>query len=199
MSVPFGDITMKRRIALTAMWWIAVSGCTPLGLWVYDDPGFEVQRVRLRPDQVTDSSVVVALVLWNPNDYEISTVRFDLKLRLGGATVGQFARDSFIPMDRIATTELALPFTPTSTAAGMLAQYTWGTHRFVVEGRATFDTPFGKRTTRVAHGGEIVFGGEVESTAGNVGGVERHPGVPPPDWSPTVWPRLEPNPRNASR
>jgi hypothetical protein len=190
---------MTRRITLIAMWSVAAAACTPLGVWVYEDPGFEVQRVRLQTDQVTDSSVVVGLLLWNPNDYELSTVRFDLKLRLDNATVGQFARDSFIPMDKIETTKLALPFTPTSAASGKLAQYSKGTHRFLVEGRATFVTPFGKRTVRVAHGGEIAFGGEVEPTAGNDGGEERRPGLPLPDWSPTVWPRLEPNPRNASR
>src|SRR5262245_4932036 len=185
---------MKRRFALTGMWWVAVSACTPLGVWVYEDPGFEVQRVRLQADQVTDSSVVVGLLLWNPNDYELSTVRFDLKLRLDDATVGQFVRDSFIPMDKIETTKLALPFTPTSKAAEKLARYTKGTHKFLVEGRATFETPFGKRTLRVAHGGEIAFGGDVEPAAGNAGGEERRPGLPLPDWSPTVWPRLEPNP-----
>jgi hypothetical protein len=190
---------MTRRITLIAMWWVAAAACTPLGVWVYEDPGFEVQRVRLQTDQLTDSSVVVGLLLWNPNDYELSTVRFDLKLRLDDATVGQFARDSFIPMDKIETTKLALPFTPTSAASGKLAQYSNGTHRFLVEGRATFVTPFGKRTVRVAHGGEIAFGGEVEPTAGNAGGEERRPGLPLPDWSPTVWPGLEPNPRNASR
>ena len=71
-----------RRIVLTAMWWVAISACTPLGVWVYEDPGFEVQRVRFQPDQETDSTVVVALLLWNPNDYDLSTARFDLKLRL---------------------------------------------------------------------------------------------------------------------
>jgi hypothetical protein len=181
------------------MWWVAVSACTPLGVWVYEDPGFEVQRVRLRADQVTDSSVVVGLLLWNPNDYELSTVRFDLKLRLDNSTVGQFVRDSFIPMDKVETTQLALPFTPTSKDAEKLARFTKGTHKFVVEGRATFETPFGKRTLRVAHGGEIAFGGDVEPAAANGGGEPRRPGLPLPDWSPTVWPRLEPNPRNASR
>jgi len=190
---------MMRRIALTAMWWVAISACTPLGVWVYDDPGFEVQRVRFQPDQETDSTVVVALLLWNPNDYDLSTARFDLKLRLDDATVGRFERDSIIPMGQVETTQLALPFIPTPAAAGKLAKFSSGTHRFLVEGRATFDTPFGKRTVRVAHGGEIAFGGDVEPAAGNAGGVERRPGLPLPEWSPSVWPRLEPNPRNASR
>jgi hypothetical protein len=165
---------------------------------VYGDPGFEVQRVRFQPEQETDSTVVVALLLWNPNDYDLSTARFDLKLRLDGATVGRFDRDSIIPMGQIETTQLALPFIPTSAAAGKLAKFSSGTHWFLVEGHATFDTPFGKRTVRVAHGGAIAFGGGVEPTAGNDGGLERRAGSPSPELSPSVWPRLEPNPRNAS-
>jgi hypothetical protein len=193
MDIPFRDKAMERKIALTAMWCVAVSACTPLGAWVYDDPGFEVQRVRLRPGQVTDSSLVVALLLWNPNDYALATVRFDLKLRLDEATVGQFTRDSIVPMDKVETTELALPFTPTSSAAGKLDQFIGGKHTFLVEGRATFDTPFGERTLRVAHSGEMAFGGD-EQAAGNAGGVERRSGPPLQDWSSTVWPRLEPKP-----
>jgi hypothetical protein len=188
-----------RRIALTGMSWVAVSACTPLGAWLYDDPGFEVQRVRLQPDQETDSTVVVALLLWNPNDYDLSTARFDLKLRLDGATVGRYERDSIIPMGQVETTQLALPFIPTAAAAGKLGKFRSGTHSFLVEGRATFDTPFGKRTVRVAHGGAIAFGGSVEPAAESGAGVERRAGSPLPDRSPMVWPRLEPNSRDAYR
>jgi hypothetical protein len=171
------------------MWWVAVSACTPLGLWLYEEPGFEVQRVRLQPSRQSDSTVVVALLLWNPNDYELSTARFDLKLRLDGATVGHYARDSVVPMGQVETTELALTFMPTSTAAGSLASFASGTHSFLVEGRATFDTPFGRRTIRVEHGGAIAFG-EATEPAGGEG--ERRLGSPAPDWSSTMWPRLEP-------
>ncbi len=98
--------------------------------------------------------------LWNPNDYDLSTARFDLKLRLDGATIGHYNRDSIIPLSQVETTQLALPFMPTSAAAGKLARFRSGTHTFLVEGRATFETPFGERTVRVAHGGAMAFGGD---------------------------------------
>ncbi len=187
-----------RRIGLLGIWWVgAVGACTPLGLWVYEDPGFEVSRVRIQAAQIPDSTVLVALAFWNPNDYDISTARLELDLRLDDQKIGRFARDSVIAMTKIGTTTLALAFTPTSAATPVrLAAFRSGTtHRFLVEGRAVFKTPFGERKVRVAHAGAIAFGGAVEPAAGNAGWVEQRPGLPLPTWSPSLWPSMQPNPR----
>lgn len=189
-----------RRVTLVGIWWVAVSACTPLGLWVYEEPGFEVSRVRLRADSEgaasPDSTVLVALAISNPNDYDIETARFELRLRLNDRTVGRFERDSIVSMGKVATTTLALAFTPTSSGTpARLAAYRSGTHRFLVEGRAIYKTPFGEHRVRVAHSGAIAFGEAVQPKPGTGGGSERRPGAPPPDWSPGVWPRIDPNPR----
>ncbi len=180
-----------RRTVLFGIWWVAAaSACTPLGLWVYEDPGFEVSRVRIQAAQIPDSTVMVALALWNPNDYDISTERLELDLRLDDQKIGRFERDSVVSMAKIGTTTLALAFTPTSAATpGRLAAFRSGTtHRFLVEGRAVFKTPFGERKVRVAHAGAMAFGGVVEP-------AERRPALPLSTWSPSLWPRVQPNPQ----
>ena len=176
-----------RRTAGLAVWFGALAACTPLGFWVYDDPAFEVSRVRLAQEQAADSAVLVALYVWNPNDYDLSTARLDLELRLDGKTVGRFRRDSIIPLDPTATATLSLPFMPEpGTTRGQLAAFRTGTHKFQVQGQAVFQTPFGDRRVRVAHAGDMSFGGTAEPATGGAGSEVR-PGLPMPNRYPAVW------------
>jgi LEA14-like dessication related protein len=138
----------------------AAAACTPLGQWVYDDPGLEVSRVRLDREAAGRQPVVVVLAVWNPNDYELSTARLELQLRLDDVTVGHFSRDSIIPVAQTGLTDFILPLTvPTGPIRERIRALSSGTHRFLVEGRATFSTPFGLRKVRFAHAGDLAFGG----------------------------------------
>lgn len=158
---------MQSRSLLGACILTAVAACTPLGLWVYDDPGLEVSRVRLDRGGAGAAPVVLGLAVWNPNDYDLSTARLELQLRLDDVTVGHFSRDSIIPVPQLALADLALPLTvPTGPVRGRMRALSSGTHRFAVEGRATFSTPFGLRKVRFAHAGDLAFGGERELDSG---------------------------------
>jgi LEA14-like dessication related protein len=143
----------------------AGAACTPLGLWVYDDPGLEVSRVRLDHDAEGSQPVVLSLAVWNPNDYELSTARLELQLQLDNVTVGHFKRDSIVPVPQTGLADLALPLTVASGAMReRIKTMAKGTHRFTVEGRATFSTPFGRRNVRFAHAGDVAFGNEVRGS-----------------------------------
>jgi hypothetical protein len=186
-----------------------LAACTPLGAWVYDDPGLEVSRVRLNQDAAGDP-VVLGLAVWNPNDYDVSTARLELHLRLDDMPVGHFRRDSIIPVPRSGLADLTLPLT---VSAGPVRQRIRamgsGIHRFAVEGRATFSTPFGRRQVRFAHAGDLAFGGRQEVRVPTAVGADsfaggrrvsapRNPGPRPavgPDASPT--PMRAPRPESA--
>jgi LEA14-like dessication related protein len=158
---------MPSRRLLGACLATAVAACTPLGVWVYDDPGLEVSRVRLDYAAGT-APVVVGLAVWNPNDYDLSTARLELQLRLDDVTVGHFSRDSIIPVPQAGLADLALPLTvPTGPIRERIRRLSSGTHRFAVVGRATFSTPFGRRNVRFAHAGDLAFGGENEVGVGS--------------------------------
>jgi LEA14-like dessication related protein len=89
------------RIAwVHGVWMFLLSGCTPLGLWMYEDPVVTVSRitVELRRSAPTQSPVVVALAVKNANDYPISTEQVELSLRLDGVPVGQIRRDGQVPV-----------------------------------------------------------------------------------------------------
>jgi hypothetical protein len=140
------------------VWWLApVAACTPLGLWVYEDPGVTVSRVRVNTEGQGPSPVVVALDVRNPNDLTLSTTRVELWLVLDGLTVGWLDRDSSVSLPK-GTTTVALPLIPSHvrTAARERA-FDSGTHQFTIEGRATFATPIGERKVRFAQTGEMAF------------------------------------------
>jgi LEA14-like dessication related protein len=137
----------------------SVMACTPLGLWVYDDPSVTVARVRLVEKPAGNAPVLIALEVRNPNDYDISTVEVELLLRLDDVQIGQMVRDSTVPLPKGTTSTVEVPLVPTrGAAASRFKTFLTGPHRFAVRGRAQFATPFGMRKVRFAQEGDIVFG-----------------------------------------
>lgn len=154
---------MSRRRLVGACAAATLVACTPLGLWVYDDPGLEVSRVRVNHDASADP-LVVGLAVWNPNDYDVSTSRLELELKLDDMPVGRFSRDSVVAVPTVGLADVALPLTLRGESVReRIRALRSGTHRFAVEGRATFSTPFGPRKVRFAHAGDLAFGGANEA------------------------------------
>jgi LEA14-like dessication related protein len=146
-----------RRIT----WILILAGCTPLGLWIYDDPVVTVSRITLElgSSPHTKSPVVIALDLQNPNDYPVSTQRVELSLRLDGIPIGQLKRDSTVRVATDTVSTVALPLVMTKQASPeQLRSFGSGTHSFAVRGQATFRTPIGTRKVRFAQEGSLVFG-----------------------------------------
>ena len=160
-SVPgVGNATRRLARAGWAACCIVAAGCTSLGAWVYSDPALAVARIRLETSGTLGSPVMVALTVYNPNDYELTTDRLELALVLDSVPVGRFERDSALPCPRIATAVLALPLDlAPETTPERLALLGQGTRHFSVSGRARFRTPFGIRIVRFAGQGQMVFGG----------------------------------------
>jgi LEA14-like dessication related protein len=137
-------------------------GCTPLGLWLYEEPVVTVSRVtiELKESRRTGTSpVVVALAVDNRNTYALSAERVQLALRLDGVPLGRVDRDSTVPvaMATVATVALTLPVEKQTTQERLTALGS-GTHTFAVEGTATFRTPFGTREVRFEQEGAMTFG-----------------------------------------
>jgi hypothetical protein len=153
------------------VWWLPLAlACTPLGAWIYDDPVVTVARVRLDPEGEGASPVLVALDLRNPNDYVLSTTRVELSLVLDGLIVGSLDQEPSLELPKgIAT--VSLPLRPSrSTTPARLRALSSGTHRFTVEGRATFGTPLGPRLVHFAQSGDMSFeASTVDSTGPTLG------------------------------
>jgi LEA14-like dessication related protein len=137
---------------------VPVAACTPLGLWIYEDPGVTMSRVRVNAKGQDASPVVVVLDLRNPNDLTLSTTRVELWLVLDGLTVGWLDWDSSVSVPK-GTTTVALPLVPSHvTTPARQRAFGSGTHQFTIEGRATFATPIGERKVPFLQTGEMSFG-----------------------------------------
>jgi LEA14-like dessication related protein len=148
---------------------IPALACTPLGLWVYDDPKVSVARVRLPAESSEQAPVVVALAVRNPNDFPISTARVELQLLLDGLTVGWLTSDSMVSFPKSATSTLAVSLDRSSgVGPAQLRILGTGTHHFAVNGRTTFTTPFGERKIRFAEEGKMTFGQPASPASGPV-------------------------------
>jgi LEA14-like dessication related protein len=139
-----------------------LGACTPLGLWVYEDPVVTVSRVSLEVKQSVrsgNSPVVVALAVDNRNRYALSAERVELSLKLDGVPIGRVDRDSAVAlaMATVSTVDLALPLQKQATPERLLALGS-GSHTFAVTGRATFRTPFGTRQVKFEQAGAMMFG-----------------------------------------
>jgi LEA14-like dessication related protein len=139
-----------------------LGACTPLGLWIYEDPVVSVYRVTLElrePRTAGASPVTVALAVENRNDYPISTERVELSLRMNGVPIGRLAHNRPVPVATHTISTVAMPLKLEKQATKQhLEALGSGTHLFAVRGRATFRTPIGKREVRFAQEGEMVFG-----------------------------------------
>lgn len=159
-----------RRLRAPGWLLLAVLGCTPLGLWMYQDPGVTVSRVRVAAEPTDTEAVVVALDLNNPNDYPVSATRVELRLRLDDLPIGQVARDSSVALPQVTTSTVALALVPTHEATrDQLKLLGSGMHRFAVEGRATFATPIGDRKVDFAQEGDMAFGEQASPASAPAG------------------------------
>lgn len=157
--------TALRRVLAAVL----LGGCTPLGLWLYQDPEVTVSRITLETGGTGASRtpVVVALALRNVNDYPVSTKRMELALRLDGVAIGQLKQESSVAVatDTVSTIALPLPLAKRVTREH-LKSLASGTHSFAVRGRATFRTPIGTRDVRFAQEGSLVFGAAAPAATG---------------------------------
>jgi LEA14-like dessication related protein len=152
---------MRRMGWVRAAWLVLLGSCTPLGLWIYEDPVVTVSRVtlELRGIQSSTSPVVVALAVHNRNDYPLSTTRMEVSLRLDGIPIGRLRQDSTLPVPMEGVSTVALPLALEKRATpSHLRTLDPGSHRYAVSGRATFRTPIGTRKVRFAEEGDMIFG-----------------------------------------
>jgi LEA14-like dessication related protein len=145
---------------------VLLGACTPIGLWVYEDPVVTVARVTLELKESRRLGMVVALAVDNRNTYALATERVELSLRLDGVPVGRVDRDSSVPVAKaaVSTVALALPLQK-PTSPERLTALSSGTHTFAVQGRATFRTPFGKREVAFEQEGAMMFGERPSNSA----------------------------------
>lgn len=71
----------------------AAAACTPLGMWLYEDPTFALAAVQLVGEGSGTTSLEFVMAGCNRNDYDIQAQRLDVQLELNGTRVGKMTQD----------------------------------------------------------------------------------------------------------
>ena len=151
-----------RRIVVPIVVAALSPACTPLGLWIYEEPTVEVTEVKLEAG--ADFPVQIAFAVSNANDFEVSLLRVYVRCSLSGsslvdrdlATAASFgARDRQIVRIGVAQADLA----PGANPGGAASQ------QYTIDGFAILKTPIGER--------RIPFTRTGTSLTGQVGMVSR--------------------------
>lgn len=149
-----------RYVLLTAA---LLGGCTPFGLWIYDEPTVEFQDVLIDASTAADALPPYVIVgVANRNDYDLSLRGMDLVFRVDGRDIGTAIVDTVVTLRSRMVQPVRVKVPPADQQARVrLHALASGTHSYVVEGRARIETPLGER--RIGFSEEIR--GTVAATA----------------------------------
>jgi hypothetical protein len=149
--------------------------CTPLGLWIYEDPALAFGAARLRSG--APASAQLDLIIRNANDYDLTLLSSDVMLDVGGRPVGRVVLQHDVTLGRndASSVTIVLPYADPDPALDRAAEGE-GQIAYRVSATVRVRTPIGARRV--------------------VSGQEGRAVVAPPDSSGTVVIRLD---RGASR
>ena len=134
------------------------AGCTPLGLWIYEEPTIEITSVTLNDARAAEYPIRIALQLSNENDFEVSLERVELHLTLNGSAIvdRELATAALFPARDRNTVEIGVAWR--DVGPGLRPEGLGpGNHRYSVAGEAHLRTPIGRRSIRFARAGTDRF------------------------------------------
>jgi hypothetical protein len=140
----------------------ADSACTPLGIWVYQEPRATASNVAIATDATGSRPVRITFAIDNVNDYDVSVLKVDLALKLDGKVAASGVTDTLAPLSGRNQSALLVavgaPDVPDAPSAARLGALQPGSHRYAINGSMTIRTPIGDRLVRFKEKGAGSFG-----------------------------------------
>ena len=157
-------LTGTRRIILggATVAMLVVAGCATLGLGRFVEPVVNFKDLRLTGLGTQGGALDIVLSVYNPNQFNLETVRLTYQLNVDDVRFGDGALDNRILVPRGDSTDIRVPLSFTFAgigAAGMQIVQT-GAVNYRVTGDITVSTPLGNFTRPYAQNARFtVFGG----------------------------------------
>lgn len=134
---------------------LLLAGCTPLGVWLYEEPRVTGSTVELQADTVAHGDdgrrANVVIHVRNPNAFDLATSRIEVAVELDGRRVEALALDTAITLRRNRSTRLVVPFSSGGDGAARVAgALDRPGPRLDLAGRLELETPIGRRRVRFA-------------------------------------------------
>jgi LEA14-like dessication related protein len=152
----------RIRVAVLGVVTAVVAGCATLGLGRFVEPVVNFRDLRLTGLGTQGGALEIVLSVYNPNQFNLETVRVSYQLTVDGVRFGEGAVDSRLVVPRGDSSFIPLPLTFTyagiGTAGRQIVQM--GAVNYNVTGDITVATPLGNFTRPYTQNARFtVFGG----------------------------------------
>jgi LEA14-like dessication related protein len=148
---------MKRSLWCAALA-VVVAGCATLGHALrFAEPDITLQEIQVTGLGLTGGTLNLALDVFNPNDYRLSTTRLELGIDLEQVHFGDALLETPVelPSQQHSLVTVPVRFEWAGVGAGARALLTRQAVHFGLTGVATIGTPIGDRRVQVHGSGDV--------------------------------------------
>ena len=134
------------RVGFAALLASASGACTPLGLWVYEEPKVEVTGIAVDPTADAQFPVQIGLSVSNANDFEVSLIRVQVRFLVGGNTLveRELPTAALFPARDRQTVKIGVSSADLVPGARQRA-VPGASQKYFLDGYALLKTPLGER------------------------------------------------------
>lgn len=138
-----------------------LAGCaTLLHQLQFTEPSLSLESIQVTGFSFTGGSVDLILDVFNPNPYDLNTMRVETSIDLEGTHFGDVSWEEpvTLPSRQHTTVRVPLDFTWSGVGAGARALLAKGAVNYVLDTRLFLDTPLGERVVRFETTGHAPLG-----------------------------------------
>ena len=158
---------MFRPLSLSFLFLCLLTGCTPLGGWLYDDPQIAFSRLTERPNHEPGMPFDLVLIVYNCNDFDLTGTHLDLSLSVGGVAFSRVSWANAFNVKNLESTNLTVPLAVTADSARELEGLLSAGNEVELHGEVAVNTPVGRRLIPFAQHGTIALSSVDSSSASN--------------------------------
>jgi len=153
----FFIIRSSINIGSVAMISILLGSCATVQRLRFQQPTASLEGVEITGIGLKGGSLRLLLDVYNPNSYDIHTVRVDAGLDIEDVHFGDARIDERITLAQSSTTRVPVPvrFTWEGVGAGARGLLGHGSVRYVLDSTIYVDTPLGDRRIMIQTSGEV--------------------------------------------
>lgn len=136
---------------------LSLLGCATLRQLSFTRPTVGLESVEITGLGLQGGSLNLLLDVYNPNQYELRTLRIDASLDLEDTHFGDAALERVIVLEPTAHTTVEVPvgFTWAGVGAGARALLARGAVNYRMASRLRVDTPIGERSVELSNAGLV--------------------------------------------
>ncbi len=147
---------MHKTLA-TTMTMLVLSSCSAVQNIAFQRPEAELQAIEITSFGLTGGSLNLLLDVYNPNQYDVTTLQIDAGLDLEGIHFGDMSleRDILLVADQHTEVQIPFSFTWAGVGAGARALLEKGALDYTLTSSFRVGTPLGEQTIRLDRSGLV--------------------------------------------